>query len=100
FVLDEEPRHAERGAEPMRMDERGPTLAERQRRLAVEERHQLAVAPHVRLATLERVAPPGARSVEVVAGQERCATRAQVLRLVRIVRSGPARDRALQVTEI
>ena len=35
-------------AEALRVDQRGPAFAERQRLLAVEERHQLAVAPHVR----------------------------------------------------
>ena len=34
--------------EPARVDQRRPALAERQRLLAVEERHQLAIAPHVR----------------------------------------------------
>ena len=42
---------------------------------AVEERHQLAVPPHRRLAAGERVARPRARRVEVVAGEQGSAAR-------------------------
>ena len=48
------PGQADRVAETPRVDERGPAFAERERRLSVEERHQLAIPPHVRLAPSER----------------------------------------------
>ena len=71
LVLDEEPIEAERVAEPRRVDQRRPPFAERDRRLAVEQRHQLAIAPHVRLASGERLRLPCARGRRVVAGEQR-----------------------------
>ena len=63
----ESPRSA---PEPRRVNERRPALAERDRLLAVEERHQLAIPPHVRLARGERLLLPRPRRVEIVAGEQ------------------------------
>jgi hypothetical protein len=62
------------------VEERREPFAERDRLFAVEQRHQLAVAPHVRLAAVERVARPRARASRIVAGQQRRAARAQEVR--------------------
>ena len=71
LVLDEQARQPEVAAEPRRVDERRPAFAERQRLLAVEERHQLAIPPHVRLARGQRLLLPRARRLQIVAGEQR-----------------------------
>ncbi len=66
---------------------------------AVEKRHQLAIPPHRRLATGERVAPPSARSVEVVAREQGSAARAKMLFDARVVRPGAAGNGAVEMGE-
>ena len=81
FVLDEQARQTERRRRAARAWISGvqpsPSVTGF---FAVEERHQLAVAPHRSASRAgERVARPGARRVEVVAGEQGSAAGAEVL---------------------
>ncbi len=71
------------------MDERREALAEGDRDVAREQRHQLAISPHIRLASGERLPPPCARSLQVVTGEQwKAAGRADEMTFTRI--NGPA----------
>src|SRR6476469_3614150 len=54
---------------PRALNEWCPSFAQCQRFFPVEQRQQLAVAPHVRRPSRERVAPPLARANEIVANE-------------------------------
>src|SRR5712692_7681008 len=82
------------------MDERRESFAQRDRLLTVEQRHELAIAPHVRSAARESVARPGARLVEIVAGEEGSAAGTEMMGASRIERRRPARHGTLEVGKI
>ena len=87
FVLDVDGATARARGRAARVDERREALAQRDGLLAVDERHQLAVPPHVRLAAASGLcATRRARRVQVVARQQRHAAGAEVMRLARIAR--------------
>ena len=88
FVLDEQPRETESAPSRARVDQRRPSFAERDRVLAVEERHQLPIPPHGRRRVPSATRAPGPRRVEVVAGEERSAACAEVVLCPRV--KGPA----------
>jgi len=99
FVLDVEPIEAEGRAERARVEQRREPFAEGDRRLAVEQRQQLAVAPHVRLASRQAVARPGTRPVEIVAGQQGSAATAQVMDRPGVESRCAARNGAFEMGE-
>ena len=101
LVLDEDPRQSEIGADAGGVDQRRPALAQRDRRLAVEQRHQLAVAPHGRRARpASGSLLPGPGRFEIVAGEQRRAAGAQVLLDARIVGRRAAWRAAIEVSEV
>ena len=91
-----EPEIARRAARAW--SERRQALAERDGRLSVGERHQLAIPPHVRLARRRACSGSSAGAFEVVADQQRSAAGAKV-----VSRPGSyaarRRDGALEVGE-
>jgi hypothetical protein len=82
------------------MDERCESFAERHWFFAVEERHELAVSPHCRLAPEEGAARPVAGSREIVAGEQRRATAAQMVTLSRVEERRSAGNGALEMAEV
>ena len=79
-------------AQTFRMEQRREALAERDRLFAVEQRHHLAVAPHVRRAAVQRVAGPRPRALEIVPREERHAAGAEEVAPARIERRRSARN--------
>src|SRR6185436_10662391 len=82
-----------------RVKQRREPFAERHRYFAVEHRHQLSVAPHVRLAPLEAVARPRACLVQIVAREQRRAAGTEMVASVWIERRGATRHRTFEVGE-
>src|SRR6186713_2117022 len=82
------------------MYERRPSFAECERLLIVEERQQLAVAPHIRRATCERVARPGTRGVEIVTNEQRRAALAEMVLASGIERRRAAGNATLEMREV
>src|SRR5262249_4185634 len=99
LVLDVQALESYRTTELLRVEERGKAFAERDGRFAVEQRHELAVPPHVRLAADERIPPPRAPRVEVVAREQGGAAGAEKLTAARVEGRCSARDGAFEMRE-
>ena len=98
LVLDEQALEAERCAEAHGVQQRREPLAEGDRRLAVEQRQQLAVAPHGRGTIGQALARPRAGALQIVAGEQRhAARRADVVPLAGVEGPGAARHTAFEM---
>ena len=71
FVLDEQPLEPERRAQTLRVHQRREALAERDRLFAGQQRHQLAIPPHVRRAARRATRASTRAPPQVVAGKHR-----------------------------
>ena len=101
FILDQQPIEADGGAQPLRVEEGSEAFAERDRLAAGEQRHQLAIAPHVRRAIGQRLFLPRPRRLEIVAGEHRqLAGGAEKMRLTRIEGPRTASVAAFQMREV
>ena len=82
------------------MNQRRPSLAKCERLLTVEERHQLAIPPHVGRPSRQAVARPCAGAVEIITNEQGRAALAEVMFLCGIEVRRAARHAAVEMRKV